>query len=308
MTSSNSKLKVWLDGRIIKYDEATVPILNHSMQYGSGIFEGIRGFLDENTVKIFRLDDHVKRFFNSMNIYSMSIEFSREEIRDAIIETVEKNDVGNCYIRPFSFVNDDSIGLSRYNKKISTYIAVVPFTDYIGGVKPVTAKISSWRRINSNILPVQAKASANYANSILANIEARALGYDEAIILDVEGNVAEGSGENIFLVKSGEILTPSLDSDVLEGITRNTVISIADDTGIVTVERKIHREELFTADELFYCGTAAGITPVSKVDDRVINKGKEGNITGKIKKKYHDLVRGLDPRHSDWVTTVRHRR
>lgn len=243
------------------------------MQYAPGIFEGIRGFESSNSVFIFRLRDHIDRFFRSMKIYGMTPQFTKEQISDAVKEVVEVNLLGNCYIRPFSFVLDDHIGLSRLNKPISTYIAAVPFEGYLDQRDPLSVKISSWRRINSNSMRVQDKSSSNYANSVLANSEARTLGFDEAILLDYEGNVAEGPGENVFTIKRGELFTPSVGEDILEGITRDSVLEIASDSGITVSERTIHREELLTADELFFCGTAAGISPIGRVDNSIIGNG-----------------------------------
>ncbi|MGC8586497.1 MAG: branched-chain amino acid transaminase [Candidatus Micrarchaeia archaeon] len=306
MESTYSKLKVWLDGRIVPYDKAQVPILTHSLQYGSGIFEGIRAYETSKGPAIFRLKDHVKRFMNSMKIYYMHTAFSEDEIKSAIIKVVKANKLSSCYIRPFAFYNSDSIGVSPKGKKISIYIAAVPFGAYFGSGKEkgIKCKVSSWHRINSLILPPQAKASGNYINSILANMEAISSGADEAILTAINGYVAEGPGENLFIVEDGKLLTPSREADILLGITRDTIIKLAESIGIEVVERSIHKEELYTADELFFAGTAAEVTPIVNVDGIQIGSGKPGPMTKMIAEKYSSVVTGNDEEHSDWLTYV----
>ncbi|MGC8647743.1 MAG: branched-chain amino acid transaminase [Candidatus Micrarchaeia archaeon] len=306
MESQYSKLKVWLDGRIIPYGKAQVPILTHSLQYGSGIFEGIRAYETGKGPAIFRLKDHVKRFMNSMKIYYMRTSFSEDEIKSAIIKVVKANRLSSCYIRPFAFYNSDSIGVSPKGKKISIYIAAVPFGAYFGSGKEkgIKCKVSSWHRINSLILPPQAKASGNYINSILANMEATSSGADEAILTAINGYVAEGPGENLFIVEDGKLLTPSREADILLGITRDTIIKLAESIGIEVIERSIHKEELYTADELFFAGTAAEITPIVNVDGIQIGSGKPGPMTKMIAEKYSSVVTGNDEEHSDWLTYV----
>ncbi len=306
MESQYSKLKVWLDGRIIPYGKAQVPILTHSLQYGSGIFEGIRAYETGKGPAIFRLKDHVKRFMNSMKIYYMRTSFSEDEIKSAIIKVVKANRLSSCYIRPFAFYNSDSIGVSPKGKKISIYIAAVPFGAYFGSGKEkgIKCKVSSWHRINSLILPPQAKASGNYINSILANMEATSSGADEAILTAINGYVAEGPGENLFIVEDGKLLTPSREADILLGITRDTIIKLAESIGIEVVERSIHKEELYTADELFFAGTAAEVTPIVNVDGIQIGSGKPGPMTKMIAEKYSSVVTGNDEEHSDWLTYV----
>lgn len=303
--SGNSGLKVWLNGSIVVYDRAKVPILTHSMQYGSGIFEGIRAYQAEKGTAIFRLKEHVKRFMESAKIYSMDIGYDAHEIENAVIETVRINKLKSCYIRPFAFYSDDRIGLDVSGKKISVFIAAVPFSDYFGNDgKGLKAKVSSWRRINSDILPVAAKASGNYINSIISSIEAKASGFDEAILLSGSGHVSEGSAENIFLVKNGAIVTPHKASDILLGITRDTVIKLGEASGIVVDERSIHREELYTADEIFFSGTAAGIAPIVNVDGISIGSGRVGSITKMIAEKYAEARSGNNPDFEEWVTYV----
>ncbi|MCL4373384.1 MAG: branched-chain amino acid transaminase [Candidatus Marsarchaeota archaeon] len=306
MESKYAGLKVWLDGRIVPYEKAVVPILTHSLQYGSGIFEGIRAYDTGKGTVIFRLKDHVKRFMNSMKIYYMHIDYSEEDIMNAILKVVKANKLSSCYIRPFAFYNSDAIGVSPKGKKISTYIAAVPFGAYFGAGKEkgIRCKVSSWHRINSLILPPQAKASGNYINSILASMEAAASGMDEAILTAINGYVAEGPGENIFVVENNKLITPSRESDILLGITRDTVIMAAEGLGIEVVERSIHKEELYTADELFFAGTAAEITPIVSVDSIQVGSGKPGPITKIIAEKYSSIVTGKDKEYSDWLTYV----
>ncbi|MCL4411415.1 branched-chain amino acid transaminase [Candidatus Marsarchaeota archaeon] len=298
---------VWLDGKIVSYEEAKVPILTHSLQYGSGIFEGIRAYQTKKGAAIFRLPEHVKRFQHSAKIYSMELGRSDGELSRAIIDTVKANGLDSCYIRPFAFYNDDKIGMSTTGKKISVYIAAVPFGAYFGAAKErgIRCKVSSWRRINSDILPVEAKASGNYINSIMANNEARASGFDEAILLSSNGYVAEGPGENIFIVKDGELITPGISSDILLGITRDSLIEIADKLGINVAQRELHHEELYTADEAFFAGTAAEITPIVNIDGMGIGEGKPGRITMMLSKKYDSIVRGNEKAYARWLTYVK---
>lgn len=297
-------LKVWLDGSIMEYYDAKVPILTHSMQYGSGIFEGIRAYETDNGTAIFRLRDHVDRFFRSTKIYYMDINFSKEDIENAIINVVRENNLKSCYIRPFAFYNDDSIGLSPFKKKISVYIAAVPFKEYLSELNGVRCKTSSWHRINSKILPVQAKASGNYLNSIIAHLEARHSGYDEAIMLTENSYVAEGPGENIFIVKNGKIISPGTTSDILEGITRDTVLKISRDIGFDAIERDVRREELYVSDEVFFSGTAAEITPIVEIDGMRIGNGKPGNVALAIKEKYMQIVHGKIKSYYNWLTFI----
>jgi len=300
----NENLKVWLDGKIINYNDAKVSILTHSLQYGSGIFEGIRAYMGEHGVLIFRLRDHLLRFLNTAKIYYMNLNYTLQELELAVIDTVKANGKNDFYIRPFAFYNDDNIGLSPFKKKISVFIAAVPFKEYLSEKNGVRVKISSWRRMNSNILPIKAKASGNYLNSIIAHMEVKVAGYDEAIILDEHGYVAEGPGENIFIIKDNTLITPGDESDILQGITRDTIIKISSDLGLSVKERMIHREELYTADELFFTGTAAEISPIIEVDNIKINDGKIGENTKKIKEMYMDIVRGRIFKYKDWLIEV----
>ncbi len=296
---------IWLDGKIVDYEKASVHILTHSLQYGSGIFEGIRAYETKDNSAVFRLDDHVKRFINSARICNIKLGYTHEQLFSAILNIVKKNMLKRCYIRPFSFYNDPNIGLSTEGKKISVSIAAVPFGSYFRnkdiGIK---CNVSALRRINPSILPTQAKASGNYVNSILASIDAKNQGVDDAILISNEGFVAEGPAENIFLVNDGKLLTPSKEANILLGITRDTIIKIAKDRGIEVEERQVHKEELYTADEVFFTGTAAEITSIISIDSRKIGDGRQGKITKNLEKDYLDVVSGKRPEFDDWLTKV----
>ncbi|MGC8571873.1 MAG: branched-chain amino acid transaminase [Candidatus Micrarchaeia archaeon] len=301
-----SKLKVWLDGKIINYDEAKVPIMTHSLQYGSGIFEGIRSYKTDKGRIIFRLRDHVKRFLDSAKICYMNLGYNEDELFDAIVKVVKENNVDPCYIRPFAFYNSDQVGLSAYNKKVSVFIAALPFGAYFGSGKEkgIRCKISSWHRINSNIVSVRAKSSGNYINSILGNLEAKYAGFDDAIFISENGYVAEGSAENIFIVSNNKIITPDEGADILKGITRDTIIKVAESLGLDVEERNIHKDELYTADEAFFSGTAAEITPIIDIDGHKIKDGKVGPITKMLSNKYFDVINGKDELFKDWLTYI----
>ena len=299
------KQYVWLDGNFIESGKANVPILTHSLQYGSGVFEGIRAYATAKGTAVFRLKDHMRRFKESAKIYAMPIEYSEDDLKSAIVSLVRKNGMKSCYIRPFAFYNDAHIGLDVTGKKVSVAIAAVDFGPYFGNKdKGIRCIVSSWRRINSQILPVRAKASGNYLNSIMASHDAKAKGADEAILLDLRGFVAEGPGENIFIVRNNVLVTPSESSDILLGITRDSIIKIAESKGIEVDERGVHREELYTADELFFTGTAAEIAPITHVDGRSIGSGRIGPITKLLSNAYSKAATGTDAEFADWLTYV----
>lgn len=291
---------------MVKESDASIPILTHSMQYGSGIFEGVRAYSTRNGTAIFRLKDHMKRFARSAKIYSIDLGYSQEQLFEAICKLVKANKLDSGYIRPFAFYDDHNIGMSTAGKKISVSVCAVPFGAYFGGGKEigVSCKVSSWKRINSSILPVEAKASGNYLNSIIASSEAKRTGADEAILLSTNGYVAEGPGENIFLVEDGKLVTPSKDSDILLGITRHSIIKIAEFMGIEVLERNVHREELYIADEVFFSGTAAEITPITSIDSIKIGKGKPGPLTKMLAQKYSEVVLGKESNFKYWLTYI----
>ena len=298
-----AKQYVWMDGRFIDFDKANVHVLTHSLQYGSGIFEGIRAYSTEKGPAVFRLAEHAARFINSAKIVGMELGFSKKQVADVILSTIKKNGLASCYIRPFAFYNDQQIGLNITGKKVSFAVAAIPFGNYFQTKdKGISCKVASWQRINSHVLPPQAKASANYLNSILASQEAKHAGYDEAVLLSPQGHVAEGPGENIFLVRDGRLLTPGLESDILPGITRDSIIKLASRLDIIVEERAVHREELYTCDEAFFTGTAAEMTPITSVDSRKIGDGKPGPITALLSERFAAIAHGKDSEYSKWLT------
>lgn len=300
--------KIWMDGKLVNWEDAKVHILTHSLHYGSAIFEGIRCYETTGGPAVFRLKDHVKRLFNSAKIYSMEIPYTPKEIYDAVKQTVKVNGLKECYIRPISYYGYGELKLDSLQSKVGVAIAAFPFTSFLGKKKQVDGvrcKISSWIRITSSIMPPQAKAAGNYANSLLADLEARKAGYDEAIFENINGYIAEGPGENIFLVRDGKIITPAPSAGVLCGITRDSVMKIARDMGYEVTERDIPREEVFISDEAFFTGTAAEITPIVEVDNRKVGNGKRGPITEKIQKKFFKIVKGEDRDYSEWLDFIK---
>jgi len=294
---------VWFDGKFVPFEKASVSVLVHSLQYGSGIFEGIRSNKAKKGVAIFRLEDHVNRFFNSARIYGMHLEITPDVLKQAIIDTVRKNGGGEFYIRPFGFYTSTSLGLSNLGK-VSVIVAVVNMPRYFNKEGGLSCKVSSWRRINSSILPPEAKGSGNYLNSLLASLEAKKAGADEAILLTYNGFVAEGPAENIFLVENGRLVTPSKEADILLGITRDTVIKLAEMIGIEVEERNVHQEELETCDEAFFAGTAASITPIVKINGTKLGNGKPGPITRTIMDYYAKAIGGELEDFEYWLTYV----
>ncbi|MGB9703406.1 MAG: branched-chain amino acid transaminase [Candidatus Micrarchaeia archaeon] len=298
-------MKVWIDGKNLDEEKVRVPILAHSLQYSDAVFEGIRAYKTKKGVAIFRLKEHVQRFFESMKIYAMEPRMSKKEVEEGIVsnlrENIKENGEQDYYIRPFAFYPNPQIGLSQRGE-LSIAVASIPFGKYLKS-EGVKAIVSSWRRIDSASMPPKAKGSANYLNSILATIEAKQKGADEAILLSYNGYVSEGPGENIFVVKDNVLKTPSEDDSVLVGITRRSIFEFSKDLGIEAREEHISREELYTADELFFCGTAAEITPILEVDGRKITEGI-GPITKKVKEKYEKIVRGEDKKYIGWLTFV----
>jgi branched-chain amino acid aminotransferase len=300
-----TKQYIWFDGSFVDFDKANVHVLTHSLQYGSGIFEGLRAYATDRGPAVFRLNDHVNRLLKSAKIYEMDLGFDAEQLREAVLSTIAKNGLAECYVRPFSFYNDARIGVNPMGRKISTIIAAIPFGNYFQNKsKGISCKVSSWHRITSEVLPPQAKASGNYLNSVLASLEARNAGADEAILLSGDGFVAEGSGENIFLVQGNTLVTPSADSDILLGITRDTTIKLAEDLGIEVEERRVHREELYTSSEVFFTGTAAEMTPITRIDSRKVGRGHPGPITKMLGDAYYKVVKGENKDFADWLSYV----
>jgi branched-chain amino acid aminotransferase len=296
---------VWFDGKLVKDEDAKVPVMTHAIHYGTSVFEGIRGYWNSKNLYIFRLQDHIKRFRNSGKVYSISLRFTDKEIVNAIIQICKKNNVKeSCYIRPFYFVGKHGINL-HVTEDTPTHAAIVmfPFGELFNknGIK---VGISSWRRIHDISTPPLAKMGGNYLNSILATQESKRNGYDEAILLDHLGNISEAPGENIFIIRDGKLLTPPTSSSALEGITKDSVIRIAKDLGYQTIEREIPRTEIYFADEVFLTGTAAEITPVISIDGKQVGNSKVGKITGDIRKIYSDITMGKNKKYSSWITPV----
>ena len=296
---------VWFDGKFVTLDKAKVPITTHAIHYGTSVFEGIRAYWNSKNLFVFRLEEHVKRFRKSGQFYNISLNFTDKEITEAITGICKKNKIKkSCYVRPFYFVGDYGINL-HVTEKAPTNVAIFtfPFGDLFDK-NGITAGVSSWRKFSDLSTPPQAKMGGNYLNSIIATQEAKRNGYDEAILLDQNGNVSEAPGENIFIVRDGKITTPPLSSSALEGITRDAVIKIGMDLDIQVSENNITRSELMMSDEVFLTGTAAEITPIIEIDGKKIGNGKPGNITKKMMDEYTDIVMNKDENYSHWLTPV----
>jgi len=296
---------VWFDGKFVTLDKANVPITTHAIHYGTSVFEGIRAYWNGENLFVFRLDEHIKRFRRSGQFYNISLNFSDKIINDAIIGICKKNKIKkSCYIRPFYFVGDYGINL-HVTEKAPTNVAIFtfPFGDLFNK-NGITAGVVSWRKFSDMSTPPQAKMGGNYLNSIIATQEAKRNGFDEAILLDHNGNVSEAPGENIFIVREGQLITPPLSSSALNGITRDAIIKIAGDLDIDVIETEIARSELTISDEIFLTGTAAEITPIISMDGKKIADGKPGDITKKMMLEYTDIVMNKNQDYSHWLTEV----
>ena len=297
---------IWYNGKFVNWDKATTHVLSHGLHYGSGIFEGIRAYSDNANAFIFRLEDHYSRFYNSGKVSLIKIPFSQKKLQEATIQLIKKNKLKNCYIRPLAFIGEGSIGINPGNNKVNVIIAAFEWGTYLGknGIEHgIRAKISSFARMGVNSFMTKSKISGNYINSVFAKREAIQLGFDEAIMLDNDGYIAEGTGENIYIVRNNIIKTTPI-TTVLEGITRDCVIKIAKDNDIEVQEQKFTRDELYISDEVFLSGTAAEITPVREVDDRTIGNGKPGKITKLIQDEYSKIVSNKNPSYASWLTKV----
>ena len=297
--------KIWLDGDLVDWDAARVHVLTHTLHYGLGVFEGIRSYRTaDGRSAVFRLTEHVRRLFESAHINLMEIPFSLEAVSAAILETLRANHLDEGYIRPLVFVGDGAMGLNPADNPIRLAVIAYAWGKYLGeeGMeRGIRAKVSSYQRHHVNAKMTKGKTCGDYVNSILAKREALLDGYDEAIMLDTQGLVAEASGENLFVVRDGEILTPPLAS-VLDGITRATVMQLALEQGIPVVERSITRDELYVADEIFLTGTAAEVTPIREVDRRSVGSGTRGPVTKALQEAFFDVVAGRDAKRADWLT------
>ncbi len=297
---------IWYDGKLVPWREATTHVLTHTLHYGMGVFEGVRAYKTGQGPAIFRLQDHTDRLFRSAHILGMKMPFDKETLNAAQKEVVRVNKLESGYLRPMAFYGAEAMGISA--KTLSTHVIVAawPWGAYLGQEaleKGIRVKTSSYSRHHVNITMCKAKANGNYINSILAHKEAETDGYDEALLLDVDGFVAEGSGENFFMIRNGKLYTPDLTA-ALEGITRDTIIQLAAEIGLQVIEKRITRDEVYSADEAFFTGTAAGVTPIRELDNRSIGEGTRGPITAKLQAMYFDCVHGRAPAHTGWLAPV----
>ena len=307
MSFSDRDGHIWMDGKFVDWRDAKVHVLTHSLHYGVGVFEGVRAYATEQGPAIFRLKRHTERLFQSAKIMGMKIPYSVEQVNQAQIESIAKNNLKSGYLRPLAFYGADAMGLHARGLTVRLMVAAWEWGAYLGedGLENgIRVKTSSFSRHHINSVMAKAKTTGNYTNSIMSLQEAESCGYDEALMLDTSGYVAEGSGENIFIVRRGKVFTPSLTS-ALEGITRDTVVQLfAEDMGMEVIEKQITRDEVYTADEAFFTGTAAEVTPIKSLDDREIGAGSAGPVTKEIQKRYFDVVNGRDPKLTDWLTYV----
>lgn len=297
---------IWFDGKLVPWREAQIHVLTHSLHYGLSVFEGERAYKTDKGPAIFRLKEHTDRLFNSAHIYRMNMPYTREQIMDACCEVVRANNLDSCYIRPIAFYGSEKMGVSPKGAATHVAIAAWPWGAYLGeeGLqKGIRVKTSSYARHHVNVTMARAKFAATYANSILANTEAVQDGYDEALLLDVDGFVAEGAGENVFVIKDGCIYEPEIAS-ALVGITRSTIISLAREMGMEVKSKRLTRDDIYIADECFFTGTAAEVTPVRELDNRTIGAGTRGPITEELQKRYFDVVYGRNEKYEHWLTRV----
>lgn len=306
MSMSDRDGVIWYDGKMVPWREATTHVLTHTLHYGMGVFEGVRAYKTDQGTAIFRLKEHTDRLFRSAHILGIKMPYDKQTISDAQLASVRDNKLESGYLRPMAFFGSEAMGISA--KTLSTHVIVAAWTwgTYLGQEaleKGIRVKTSSFSRHHVNITMCKAKANGNYINSILAHQEAAQDGYDEALLLDVDGFVAEGSGENVFMIRNGKLYTPDLTS-ALEGITRDTIITLANEIGLPVIEKRITRDEVYSADEAFFTGTAAEVTPIRELDNRAIGEGKRGPVTTQLQTMFFDCVKGRDTKHKDWLTYV----
>ncbi|MBE6502869.1 MAG: branched-chain amino acid transaminase [Methanobrevibacter sp.] len=307
MAWDDTASKIWIDGNMVNWNEANIHVLSHVVHYGTSVFEGIRAYKNENGVAVFRLKEHVQRLFDSAKVYKIEIPYTNEEIENAILDVVRENDLNGCYIRPIVFRGYGELGVNPLNCPVNVVIAAWEWGSYLGEegmANGVDIGVSSWRKPAPDTFPTLAKCGANYMNSQLAKIEAIENGFDEAIMLDYEGHVSEGSGENIFLVEGEKLYTPSMASSNLKGITRDSIMTLANDLGYEVVEETISRERLYFADEVFFTGTAAEVTPIRSIDRKTIGIGKRGPIAEKLQKTFFDIVEAKIDDKYGWLTYI----
>lgn len=306
MSMSDRDGWIWMDGQFVAWRDAQIHVLTHTLHYGMGVFEGIRAYETPTGSAIFRLAEHTQRFLNSAKIFQMKVGFDAATLAEATREVVRRNNLKSCYIRPIAWIGSEKLGIAASTNTIHVAIAAWPWGAYLGedGLnKGIRVKTSSFSRHHVNVSLVRAKACGYYINSILAHQEVAAMGYDEALLLDTDGYASEGSGENLFVIRNGKLYTPDLAS-CLDGITRDAVLTMAKDMGIEVIEKRITRDEIYCADEAFFTGTAAEVTPIRELDDRVIGNGGRGPITKKIQDLFFDVVSGKAPAYSHWLATL----
>ena len=311
MSMSDRDGKIWMDGKLVEWRDATIHVLSHTLHYGCGAFEGVRAYNAVGGTAIFRLHEHTERLFNSAKILRMKIPFTMEQVMTATREVVRVNELESCYIRPLVWIGSEKLGVSPKGNQIHLMVAAWPWGAYLGeeGLKRgIRVKTSSYTRHHVNITMTQAKAVSNYTNSILANMEALDDGYDEALLLDPSGFVSEGAGENIFVIKKGVVYTPDLSAGALSGITRDTIFAICQDLGLTLKEKRITRDEVYICDEAFFTGTAAEVTPIRELDRIELGAGeyvgRRGPITENIQSAFFDIVNGRNPKYAEWLTRV----
>jgi branched-chain amino acid aminotransferase len=306
MSMSDRDGWIWMDGQFVAWRDAQIHVLTHTLHYGMGVFEGIRAYETPNGSAIFRLAEHTQRFLNSAKIFQMKVGYDAATLAEATKEVVRRNNLKSCYIRPIAWIGSEKLGIAASTNTIHVAIAAWPWGAYLGedGLnKGIRVKTSSFSRHHVNVSLVRAKACGYYINSILAHQEVAAMGYDEALLLDTDGYASEGSGENLFVIRNGKLYTPDLAS-CLDGITRDAVLTMARDLGIEVIEKRITRDEIYCADEAFFTGTAAEVTPIRELDDRVIGNGGRGPITKKIQDLFFDVVSGKAPAYSGWLANL----
>jgi branched-chain amino acid aminotransferase len=299
--------KIWMDGELVDWRDAKIHVLTHTLHYGCGAFEGVRAYDTVNGTAIFRLQEHTQRLFNSAKILRMKIPFSPEQVNEAQRAVVKANGLKSAYLRPLIWIGSEKLGVSPKGNQVHLMVAAWSWGAYLGeeGMRRgIRVKTSSYTRHHVNITMTQAKTVSNYTNSILANMEATDDGYDEALLLDASGFVSEGAGENLFVIKNGVVYTPDLSAGALNGITRNTIFAICQDLGLKLVEKRITRDEVYIADEAFFTGTAAEVTPIRELDRVEIGSGSRGPVTEKIQSAFFDIVNGRNPKYAEWLTAV----
>jgi branched-chain amino acid aminotransferase len=299
--------KIWMNGKMVDWKDATVHIASHVVHYGTGVFEGIRAYDSKNGTNVFRLPEHMRRLWDSCRVYRMEPQFSLDELTEALLETIRANGYKSCYIRPLVYRGYEQLGVNPMPCPVDIAILVWEWAQSLGDdalTGGVDVGVSSWTRLAPNTLPAMAKATANYANSGLIKMQAVVDGYAEGIALDESGAISEGSGQNLFLVRDGVLYTPSLASSILQGITRETVLQLARDLGFETREQPVPREFLYLADEMFFCGTAAEITPIRSVDRIAVGNGRRGAVTAALQERFFGIIRGDVPDMHNWLTPV----